>query len=299
MSLATCQNCGCETVTVTEIPGSPGENGAAGADGTDGINAFTVTTAALTLPAAAGPVVAATSVGVSSWASVGQVLIITSTVDPTKWAHFRVLTIPSSTSFTFDWLDYAGDTVGTTVLASGATVSPSGVASPLSAALPNAFTDNTTGTASDTLAAGVGVTTLTFVVDLVTLTTLASELMTDYVPGYAFKILAVDFIVTDAGAGAGATQTINLEIGSTNLTGGVINPTLANTATPGALVSGTAVTANNTGTNASTLSIEVAAGGTIFTSGTGIILVKIQDMDSANAAASLADHINDLITALT
>lgn len=293
---ADCGTTCCDPTVVVQIPGAPGENGAAGADGSNGINAYTVTTASVTLPAAAGPVVAATSVGVSSWASVGQVIIIS---DGTDWAHFRVLTIPSATSFTLDWLDYDGDAVGTTVLTSGSTVSPSGVASPLSAALPTAFTDNTTGTASDTLAAGTGVTTLTFAFDLTTLTTGATELLTNYVPGYAFKILAVDFVVTDAGAGAGASQTLNLEIGSTNLTGGVINPTLANTATAGALVAGTAVTANNVGTNASTLSIENAAGGVIFTSGTGIILIKIQNMDTANAVASLADHINDLITALT
>lgn len=296
MSQAGNCNCPCPDPEVVTIPGSAGEDGAAGAAGTDGINAFTVTTANLTLPAAAGPVVAPLTVGVSSWASIGQVIIIS---DGTNWAHFRVLTIPSAASFTLQWLDYDGDAVGTTVIASGATVSPSGVASPLSAALPNALTDNTTGTASDTLAAGVGVTTLMFAVDLTTLTTLARELLTDYVLGYAFKILAVDFVVTEEGTGAGATQTINLEINSTNVTGGVINPTLANTATAGALVAGTAVTAANTGNAAATLSIEVAAGGTIFTAGQGIILVKVQNMDTANAFASLADHVNDLITALT
>lgn len=291
-------NCGCPCPdpVITEIPGSPGLDGEAGSDGADGINAFTVTTATVTLPAAAGPVVLPTSVGVSSWASIGQVIFIS---DGTNWAHFRVLTIPSASSFTLTWLDYPGDAVGTTAIASGATVSPAGVASPLSAPLPTALTDNSTGTASDTIAAGVGVTTLMFAVDLTTLTTLARELLTDYVLGYAFKILAVDFVVTDEGTGAGATQTINLEINSTNVTGGVINPTLANTATAGALVAGTAVTANNTGSNAATLSIEVAAGGTIFTAGQGIILVKVQNMDSANAIASLSDHINDLITALT
>lgn len=291
-------DCPCPDPTITEIPGAPGENGAAGAAGADGINAYTITTATVTLPAAAGPVVAVTTVGVSSWASVGQTIII-SDAGANKWGSFRILTIPSSTSFTLQWLQYDGDAAGATVLASGSTVSPSGVASPLSAALPNAFTDNTTGTASDTLAAGTGVTTLTFAVDLVTLTTGASEFLTDYVLGYAFKILAVDFVVTDVGAGAGAVQTINLEIGSTNLTGGVITATLANTATQGVLVAGTAVTGANTGTSASTVSIEVAAGGTIFTSGTGIILVKVQNMDTANAVASLAKHVDDLITALT
>ena len=60
-----------------------------------------------------------------------------------------------------------------------------------------------------------------------------------------------------------------------------------------------AVTANNVGTAASSISIEVAAGGTVFTSGQGSLLIKIQNMDTANAFASVADHINDLITSLT
>ncbi len=297
MSQAGNCDCPCPDPVVTEIPGSAGEDGAPGADGAAGVNAYTITTtAALILPAAAGPVALATPVGVSSWASIGQVIFIS---DGTNWGHFRVLTIPSATSFTLDWLDYPGDAAGTTNIAIGATVSPSGVLAALAVPLPTALTDNSTGTASNTIAAGVGVTTLTFAVDLASLTTLARELVTDYVLGYAFKILSVDFAVTDEGTGAGATQTINLEINSTNLTGGVINPTLANTATAGALVAGTAVTAANTGNAAATISIEVAAGGTIFTAGTGIILVRIQNMDSANAIASLSDHVNDLITSLT
>lgn len=296
MSQAGNCDCLCPTPVVSEIPGSPGADGAAGAAGTNGVNAYTVTTADVTLPAAAGPVVLATTVGVSSWASIGQVIFIS---DGTNWGHFRVLTIPSATSFTLDWLDYAGDAVGTTVIASGATVSPSGTQPALAAPLPNALTDNTTGTASDTLAAGVGVQTLAFSIQLDSMTTSAADLVTNYTPGYAFKILAISAAVTTIGAGAAASQVLNMEIGTTNLTGGVVTLTEANTNTLGALIAGTAVTANNTGTAASTISIEVAAGGTIFTGGAAVLLITIQNMDSASAFASLADHVNDLILALT
>lgn len=303
MSQAANCNCPCPDPEVVEIPGSPGADGADGAAGTNGINAFTVTTLDFTLPGSAGPVAGAISVGVSSWASIGQVLIITNAFDDTQWAHFRVLTIPGSTSFTLDWLDYPGDVAAGTTFTVGSTVSPSGVLAALAVPLPTAvdYSALTTAGAVDNqnVAAGVGLTTLTFEFDLATLTTGASEILTNYTPGYAFKIFAVDFVVTDPGVGAGATQTINMEIGSTNLTGGVVNPTEANTATQGALVAGTAVTANNVGTAASTISIEVAAGGTIFTAGTGILLVKIMNLDTANAVAALADHINDLITSLT
>lgn len=293
MSATNCA-CPCPDPTITEVPGSPGAAGADGADGADGINAYTVTTADVTLPAAAGPVVLATSVAVSSWASIGQVIFIS---DGTNWGHFEVLTKPSATSFTLEWLNYPNDAVGTTVIASGATVSPAGVLATF--APPTAITDNSTGTASNTIAAGVGIETLMFQVHLPSLGVGASELMTNYTLGYAFKILAVDAVVETVGTGAGATMNLNLEIGAVNVTGGVVNPTLANTATAGALISGTAVTAANTGTAADTLSIEVAAGGTVFTAGVIMLLIRVQNMDTANAIASLADHVNDLITALT
>jgi hypothetical protein len=65
------------------------------------------------------------------------------------------------------------------------------------------------------------------------------------------------------------------------------------------LTSATAITAANVGLATDTFSVEVAAGGTIFTAGAGILFIRVQNMDSANAVASLADHINDLITSLT
>ena len=290
--------CPCPDPTITEIPGAPGADGDPGADGADGINAYTLTTFAITLPAAAGPVTSpATQTFVNTaWMAIGQVIFIS---DGTNFGTFRVLTIPSATGATLQWLEYPGDAVGTTVIASGAKVSPAGEIPVLAAPLPTALTDNSTGTASNTIAAGAGVETLMFQVHLPSLGVGASELMTNYTLGYAFKILAVDAVVETVGAGAGATMTINLEIGAVNLTGGVVNPTLANTATAGAVVAGTAVTANNVGTAADTLSIEVAGGGTVFSAGVIVLMIRVQNMDTANAIASLADHVNDLITSLT
>jgi len=280
-----------ETQTVN-VPGVAGDAGAAGADGTNGVNAFTVVAADFIIPAVGNTVLV--TVGDSTWMVVGQNIFIE---EP---ANFVVDSIPGPSTVLLEFLGYTGDASPGATISTGAGVSPGGLEGPSSVgALPTAITDNSTGTASDTVAAGVGVTTLMFHINLVALTTAAADLMTNYTPGYAFKILAVDFTVTTPGTGAGANQSLNLEIGSTNVTGGVVNVTLANTATLGALVAGTAVTAANTGTAADTLSIEVAAGGTIFTAGQGILLIKIQNMDSANAVASLADHINDLITALT
>jgi hypothetical protein len=155
----------------------------------------------------------------------------------------------------------------------------------------NEFTDNSTGTASTTIAAGVGVTTVALAIQLAAMTTSAADLVTSYTPGYAFKVLAVDFVTTTLGAGAGASQVLNLEIGATNVTGGVVTITLSSTDTLGKITAGTAVTAANTGTASDTISVEVAASGTVFTGGAGLLLLRIQNMDTANAFASLAAEI--------
>lgn len=289
MSATNCA-CPCPDPTVTEIPGATGAAGADGADGTNGVNAYTLTTADITLPAAAGPVVLATSVAVASWMAIGQVVFIS---DGTNWGHFEVLTIPSSTSVTLDWLQYPNDAVGTTVIASGATVSPAGVIPAFSP--PANLTDSTLGTAGATLAAGVGVTTIT--VPLTSLATglgvLAIDLLTDYVLGYAFRLISFDFVTTVAGTGAGASQVFNLEIGGTDVTN-TLTVTLASTAAIGAVTLGSPATiiAANVGTAANALSIEMAAGGTVFTAGAGYFVIKLANLDTANAVASLNASIN-------
>lgn len=161
-----------------------------------------------------------------------------------------------------------------------------------------AITDSTTGTAATTAAAGTGVQTLAIPIQLAAMTTAAADLVTNYTPGYKFKILAVDFVTTTLGTGSGASQTLNLEIGTTNVTGGVVNATLGSTDTLGKLTAGTTVTAANTGTVSDTLSVEVATGGTVFTAGSGILLVKIQNMDTADAHASELRLVNAIRAAL-
>lgn len=161
-----------------------------------------------------------------------------------------------------------------------------------------ALTDSTTGTASNTIAATAGVVTIAIPQSLASLTAAAADLMTNYVPGFAFELLGLEWITTTIGVGALASLTFNLEIGTTNVTGGVLTLALGDTAALGQKTTATAITALNTGTAASTLSIEVAAGGTIFTTGAGYFLLKLRNMDTVNAAASNAAKINAIIAAL-
>lgn len=162
----------------------------------------------------------------------------------------------------------------------------------LGALTGSTLTDNSTGTASATIAAGVGINTVAINLPLVGITGNV-DVVTNYTPGYAFKILSVDFVVTKVVSTGGKAATLNLEIGTTNVTGGAVALTSANCTPLGALIAGSAVTANNTGTASDTISVE-ASSVTAFAEGDGSLLIRLQNMDTANAIASLAAGINNL-----
>ena len=158
-----------------------------------------------------------------------------------------------------------------------------------------AMTDNSTGTVSDTIAAGVGIYTKTFEIALAGITD--ADILTSFLPGHKFKILAFDFYTTVAVTTAAKASTINLEIGTTNLTGGVISLTSATCTPKGVKVAGTAVTALNTGSATDVISVEASAT-TAFVEGSGFFAIRIQNMDTADAIAAFADKLNDFRTAV-
>lgn len=165
------------------------------------------------------------------------------------------------------------------------------VASPTAGAL----TDNTTGAAGTTFAAGAGVYDLVLVSpsNLSTLSTGGVDVATGIVLGHKFKILSWEFITTVAGTGAAASLVFNLEIQTTDVgtTPSTCTVTLAGTDTIGKRTAGTAVSGANTGSATDALSLEVAGSGTAFTAGMGYWVVKVQNMDTADAVASLiAEH---------
>ena len=155
------------------------------------------------------------------------------------------------------------------------------------------LSDNTGGAVNTTFAAGVGVTQIAFPVDDLSNATgagfgatTAGDVVTDYVPGYRFKLLALDFITGLAGTGSSASAVCNLEIGSTNVTNGTCTVTLASTNTIGELTAGAAITGLQTGSATDAFSIEKATS-TVFTAGAGTFIVTIQNLDTADAVASL------------
>lgn len=161
------------------------------------------------------------------------------------------------------------------------------------AATAAALTDSSGGTASQTLAATAGVSQI--VIPITNAKIADGDLVTTYTPGYKFKILAFDYITGDPVTTAAKASTINLEIGTTNVTGGVISLASASMTPIGAEVAGTAITAANTGSASDTISIE-ASSTTTFVEGDGMFVITIQNMDVADAIASIADDYNKLLT---
>ena len=153
---------------------------------------------------------------------------------------------------------------------------------------PNLVVDSSTGTAGNAIAAGVGVYTLTVPWTWATSTS-AIDVMTAIVPGHAFKVLAWDW--TDGGTvlvGASGSRVANLEIGTTDVGTVASTCTVVQAGTAnGRRIAGTTVTGANTGSATDTLSVEIASGGTTITAGDGAFHIKIQNMDTANALASL------------
>jgi hypothetical protein len=115
--------------------------------------------------------------------------------------------------------------------------------------------------------------TLAIPIDLNSITT-TQDVVTNYTLGYIGTINKVDAIVNKPVSTGSKGATLNLEIGTTNLTGGVVTLTSAGCNTMGTVVAGTTVSGNNTFVAADTLSVE-ATGVTQFSEGSITLLIHI------------------------
>lgn len=159
-----------------------------------------------------------------------------------------------------------------------------------------AITDNTAGTVVDTFSAGTADFTFTVPVTLSQIST-TMDVATAITPGYRFQILAVDWCTSQEVTTGSKAASLNVEIGTTNLTGGVLALTSANCADLGNAVYGTAVTAGGTGTATDAISIE-AASVTAFAEGAGYVIIRMRNLDQADAWAGIADKWNEIRTTL-
>lgn len=102
----------------------------------------------------------------------------------------------------------------------------------------------------------------------------AGDVLSALTPGYAGRIKSVEFFVTDPVTTAAKLASLNLEIGATDLTGGVVALTSANCTPLGARVAGSAVTAANVFTASDTISVEASAV-TAFVEGEGVLMIHL------------------------
>lgn len=109
--------------------------------------------------------------------------------------------------------------------------------------------------------------------------TAAGDVMTDIRPGVAGTIEYWEFVVTEPVTTAAKLATLNLEIDTTNVTGGTIALTSAAATPLGKVIAGAAITAANTLVPESKLSIE-AASVTAFSEGRGFVNIRIRKTPS-------------------
>lgn len=277
-----CAQCG--STEIINVPGVQGEQGNDGTDGADGKNAYSITLADFIVPPV-GNTVTDVVIADTDWMVVGQIVFVEGA------GAFEVAAVTDSTHANLTYLDYSININSGLTITAGAGITPSG--NQITVSGITALTDNTTGIASDTLAAGAGVQTLAFYIDAATIAN--GDLLTNYVPGYKFKILKFDARCAKPVTTGAKASNINLEIGTTDLTGGVI--ALAGTYILGAAQAGSVVSGANEGNQTDSISIEASAT-TAFTEGAFWLILEIQNMDTADAFASIADKINDTLTAL-
>jgi hypothetical protein len=102
------------------------------------------------------------------------------------------------------------------------------------------------------------------------------DMVTDFPLGAAvggsFVITGFYAVTTTTLTDGGKTTTLNLEIGTTNLTGGVLVLSVAASAAIGTVTASTAITGNNAGTASSVVSVE-ASSTTGFTGGAATLYV--------------------------
>ncbi|WP_316397343.1 hypothetical protein [Bradyrhizobium sp. 33ap4] len=117
-------------------------------------------------------------------------------------------------------------------------------------------------------------------IDLASITA-NGDVMTEIRPGLYGSIEYWEFVVTKPVTTAAKAATLNLEIGTTNVGGGLIALTSANATPLGKVVAGAAITGANVLTPDSKLSIE-AAGVTAFAEGQGFVNIRIRKNSAFN-----------------
>lgn len=103
----------------------------------------------------------------------------------------------------------------------------------------------------------------------------AADCVNAFVPGIRATIEHAQFQPIVTGTGSGADITLQPRIGSTNVTGGAVNVVVAAAAANAACIQGTTITAANSLSVNSTLSVRATVG-TAFTAGSGVLSLRLR-----------------------
>ncbi|MGO3933449.1 hypothetical protein [Rhodopseudomonas pseudopalustris] len=101
------------------------------------------------------------------------------------------------------------------------------------------------------------------------------DVVTEMRPGVFGALEYAEFVTTDPVTTAGKAASLNLEIDTTDVTGGVVALTSAAATPLGKVIAGSAITGNNKLTPASKLSLK-ASGVTAFAEGEGVLFVRVR-----------------------
>ena len=122
---------------------------------------------------------------------------------------------------------------------------------------------------------GASLSILCLIPNILMSTIADGDLVTTITPGFAGKIKKVYWVQDAPVTTAAKASTLNLEIGTTNLTGGAVSLTSAACTPKGKVIAGTAVTAANVFKADDTISVE-AASTTAFIEGSGSLYAVIE-----------------------
>lgn len=109
----------------------------------------------------------------------------------------------------------------------------------------------------------------------------AGDVVTTYPLSFNGYVEKVDFVTTDPVTTGAKAATLNLEINTTNVTGGTVALTSAACDTLGKVVAGAAVTGNHGFKAGDTLSVE-AASVTAFVEGQGVLVIVVAQEQARN-----------------
>lgn len=275
---APCVPCCSSTVQTVNTPGVSGQS------------AVTTTTASFVIPSFGNTV--AISVGDTTWMKEGMTLFIS---DGSKKGNFYVTSVDSAVGIHGEWLALPDDSATGSTIASGAVVVAGlgDYAVPVTLDTLSAFTDNSGGTKSDTIAATVA--KFTQIIGPFSMALLVNSQLWKVPIQPGFTVNSATFRCNVAITTGAKAATLTTQINGVACTGGVV--TVAGTYATGATQAGTAISGANTGTAGQTLEIAVS-GVTAFTEGVGHVELSVTNTDLAATIAAIAFKMNLLRTAL-